>query len=103
MLNVYLHSLILFLFSCVFIPELLYANSIEVCNSCEKSSIKSAISATNSLDTIFVLDGVYFEDNIDINHPLIILGKSDAIIDGNGNSIFKIKFLQFSEFFFILF
>jgi nitrous oxidase accessory protein len=91
MLNIYFNSIIIFILSFVFSHKTIYSNSIQVCVSCQKSSIKNAIYFAKSHDSILVLDGVYFENNININKPLIILGKSNAIIDGDGNSIFQIK------------
>ncbi len=71
-----------FLFSC------LYNDSISkqriVCKECIHRSIKKVIGLSKPYDTIIVKEGIYDEFNIDINHPIYLLGKK-AIIDANFN------------------
>lgn len=58
------------------------AQSIDVCSTCEFSSIKDGIKNAKALDTIMVQKGTYNEYGIVIDKPLTIIGKDDPIIDG---------------------
>ena len=60
----------------------IYAQTIEVCNSCELSSLKSAIAIAKDFDTIRVQKGTYKEHNIVVDKPLTIVGVSYPVIDG---------------------
>ena len=62
--------------------QLLTAQSIEVCSSCEYRSIKEAVSAVAPHGTIRVKKGIYREYNIAITKPLTIAGEKGAVIDG---------------------
>ena len=59
-----------------------YAQTIEVCNTCDVSSLKGAIASANSFDTIVVKKGTYKEHNILVDKPLTIIGEKYPVIDG---------------------
>ena len=59
-----------------------HAQIIEVCNSCDITSVKEAIAAAKDFDTITVKKGTYKEYNIVIDKPLTIIGENYPIIDG---------------------
>lgn len=62
---------------------LLWAQDIlEVCKSCEYSSIKMAVAAAQPYDTVSVSKGTYKEVNINIDKPLVLKGVNYPIIDG---------------------
>jgi len=80
-------SLLFFLFSISFIQ----AKQIEVCASCEISTIKKAIEAAEDGDEIFIRKGVYQENDIEVNKAVTIYGEEGTIIDGtNKGSILHI-------------
>ncbi len=56
------------------------AKQIEVCISCKTSKLQDAISIANTHDTIFILQGVYYEYDVVIDKPITIIGNG-AIID----------------------
>lgn len=57
---------------------------IEVCPDCKISSIKEAVLAAETHDTIIVHKGIYRENKIHINTPLTLMGKKGSVIDGGG-------------------
>jgi nitrous oxidase accessory protein len=59
-----------------------FGQTIEICNDCEISSLKKAISYAKDFDTIVVKKGIYKEYDIVINKPLTIVGENYPIIDG---------------------
>jgi len=59
-----------------------FAKVITVCESCDYTSIKSAIAASSDSDTILVKKGTYKEFNILVDKPLTIKGEDYPIIDG---------------------
>ncbi len=59
-----------------------WSNTIEVCSSCNISSIKAAVEAANPGDTIVIQKGTYKEYNIEITKPLTIIGEDNPVIDG---------------------
>jgi len=59
-----------------------YAQTIEVCITCDTSSLKEAISEAKDHDTILVKKGTYQEYGILIDKPLTIIGEDYPIIDG---------------------
>jgi len=80
-------SLLFFLFSISF----LQAKQIEVCASCEISTIKKAIETAEDGDEIFIRKGVYQENDIEVNKAITIYGEEGTIIDGtNKGSILRI-------------
>ena len=60
----------------------IYSNSIEVCSTCEFTSIKEAIAQAQEFDTIIIKKGTYKEFNIVIDKPLTIMGENYPVIDG---------------------
>jgi len=71
-------SFVFLLFSITF----LQAKQIEVCASCDISTIKEAIVIAEDGDEIFIRKGVYQENDIEVNKSLIIYGEEGTIIDG---------------------
>ena len=65
---------LLFLFSVL----ILQANQIEVCKSCNISTIKKAIEIAEDGDEIFIRKGVYQENDIEVNKSLIIFGSGNS-------------------------
>jgi nitrous oxidase accessory protein len=55
---------------------------IEVCKTCDLSSIKEAIQVAKDFDTIVVKKGTYKEYGIQVNKPLTIIGENYPVIDG---------------------
>jgi nitrous oxidase accessory protein len=83
---------LLFLFSVL----ILQANQIEVCKSCNISTIKKAIEIAEDGDEIFIRKGVYQENDIEVNKSLIIFGEDGTILDGgNKGSILHISSSDF--------
>jgi len=72
-------TLIVFLFVSAFN---LYAESIEVCNTCKHTSIKETIAIAKDYDTLLIKKGTYKEYNIIIDKPLTIIGENYPVIDG---------------------
>lgn len=64
----------------VFFP--LYAMGIDVCASCQVSSIQEAINIAQPGDTIWVKKGNYNEWNIAVDKRLTIIGEDYPVIDG---------------------
>ena len=81
-------TLILILLTAV-LPSSLEANSIKVCPDCTISSIKEGIKKAQPYDTIYIEAGSYYESEINVNKPLVIIGQEDPVVDGGGeNGIF---------------
>ena len=57
-------------------------NSIEVCKSCQFTTIKQALGHANAHDTIRVYKGIYEEYNLEVNKPMVMLGINVPTIDG---------------------
>ncbi len=70
-------SLIIFLLS-----STVYSQVIEVCKSCDISTIKEGILQAEDHDTLLIKKGTYKEYNIDVNKPLTLLGEDFPVIDG---------------------
>ena len=60
----------------------LFAQKLEVCASCDHTSIKNAIEKAGESDTIIIKKGIYKEYNIGITKPITIVGETGAVIDG---------------------
>ena len=58
------------------------AQNIEVCASCEFTSITEAVENAREFDTILVKNGTYYEYNIGITKPITIIGEENAVLDG---------------------
>jgi len=71
----------------------LYAKKIEVCASCEITTIKEAITIAENGDEIIIKSGTYKEHGVIlINKSVIIRGVGNPIIDGeNKETVFSIK------------
>ncbi|MFD0760506.1 nitrous oxide reductase family maturation protein NosD [Lutibacter aestuarii] len=69
----------------LFSYSVIQAKQIEVCNSCENSSIQKAIDAAENGDEIFIRKGVYKENDIEVNKEITLFGEEGTIIDGNNN------------------
>lgn len=68
------------------------AAELEVCQSCQFTSIQEAINAAQPGDTIIVREGVYRENDIIIGKKLSLTGKGNPVIDaGHKNGIFTIE------------
>lgn len=74
-------NLLLF-FAVILMAHSTYAQKIEVCNTCDISTIKKAITTAKDFDTILVKKGTYKEHNILIDKPLTIIGENYPVIDG---------------------
>ncbi len=59
-----------------------YSNTLEVCSSCEFTTIKEAIAQAQEFDTILIKKGTYKEYNIIIDKPLTVIGENYPTIDG---------------------
>ncbi len=57
---------------------------LEVCPDCPLKNLTEGIAAARPFDTIYVLKGRYYENDVDINKPLIIIGVDFPVIDGRG-------------------
>jgi len=73
--------ILLLTFTC----SILQAKQIEVCNSCENSSIQKAIDVAENGDEIFIRKGIYKENDIEVNKEITLFGEEGTIIDGNNN------------------
>lgn len=63
-----------------------YSSVLEVCATCEYSSIKSAIDAAQKGDLIIIREGVYREGRIVVSKSLHIRGIGYPTLDGGGES-----------------
>ncbi|NNK83096.1 MAG: nitrous oxide reductase family maturation protein NosD [Flavobacteriaceae bacterium] len=66
----------------LFFASITHAQKIVVCNSCDVSTIKNAISVAKAFDTILVKKGTYKEFDINIDKPLTLVGENYPVIDG---------------------
>jgi len=69
----------------IIIVTSLQAKQIEVCKSCTTSTIKQAIEIAENGDEIFIKQGIYQENDVEVNKSLTIFGEEGTIIDGNNN------------------
>lgn len=58
------------------------ANTLEVCNTCQISTLKDGIDRASPFDTLIIRNGHYPEYNLVIDKPLTILGVDYPVIDG---------------------
>ncbi|MBN9313442.1 MAG: nitrous oxide reductase [Chryseobacterium sp. 39-10] len=63
-------------------PFMLWANTLKVGKNEQFKTIKEAVAASKSGDTILVQSGVYKEGNINITKPLTLLGINRPVLDG---------------------
>jgi nitrous oxidase accessory protein len=67
----------------LFIVISLQAKQIEVCKTCEISTLKEAIKLAENGDEIFLKKGIYQENDIEIYKEIKIYGEEGTVIDGN--------------------
>jgi nitrous oxidase accessory protein len=60
----------------------LWAKTISVCSECPINSIATAIENAVAYDTISIKKGTYYEYNLLIDKPLVLIGENFPIIDG---------------------
>ncbi len=63
---------------------ILIVSMIKVCDDCKFKDLKEALKLTNRGDTVLVVGGKYVLNEVIIDKPLVLLGKDDPVIDGNG-------------------
>ncbi|MFD1161679.1 nitrous oxide reductase family maturation protein NosD [Hwangdonia seohaensis] len=68
--------------SAILMANLTMAQTIEVCGSCNISTLKEGIAQAKDFDTIIVKKGTYKEHNIKVDKPLTIIGENYPVIDG---------------------
>ncbi len=56
--------------------------TLEICDRCQFRTIRSALEEAADYDTLILRSGVYKDYNLLIDKPITIIGKDDAIIDG---------------------
>jgi nitrous oxidase accessory protein len=76
-----MNKLLVFL-AVIFLAQTNYAQNIEVCSTCNTSTLKEAIAQAKDFDTIIVKKGTYKEYNIIVDKPLTIIGEDYPVIDG---------------------
>lgn len=55
---------------------------ITVCDTCEFTSVKAAVKAAKSADTVLIKEGIYKENSIILDKPITIIGENLPTIDG---------------------
>jgi nitrous oxidase accessory protein len=70
---------ILSLLCCV---TFIQAKQIEVCTTCEISTIKKAMEIAEDGDEIFIKKGIYKENDIEVNKSVTMYGEEGTVIDG---------------------
>lgn len=70
-----------FILTLLFINLTLSGKKIEVCPSCEVSTIKGAIAIAQPHDSILVQKGIYNEFDIEIGIPLVLIGLNQPTVD----------------------
>ncbi|WP_165750460.1 nitrous oxide reductase family maturation protein NosD [Cellulophaga sp. Z1A5H] len=65
-----------------FLSTSLWAKTITVCSECAVKSIASAIKTAVAYDTIVIKKGTYYEYNLLIDKPLVLIGENFPVIDG---------------------
>lgn len=73
---------ILLFLSAMLVANITSAQTIEVCSTCEISTLKNAIAQAKDFDTIIVKKGTYKEHNVLVDKPLTIVGENYPVIDG---------------------
>lgn len=64
------------------LPASVYGTVIEVCSTCEETSVKAAVMDAQPGDTVLVRKGLYKETGIVIDKPLTLRGEPGVILDG---------------------
>ena len=70
----------------------LSAQTLEVCSSCEWTSITAAVKAAQDGDTVLIKKGIYRENEIEIRKSITMLGQNWPVIDGMGENEILIVF-----------
>ena len=65
-----------------FVSTSLWAKTITVCSECAVKSIATAIKTAVAHDTIAIKKGTYYEYNLLIDKPLVLIGENFPVIDG---------------------
>jgi nitrous oxidase accessory protein len=73
-----------FLFFLLYIT-VIQSKQIEVCKSCDISTIKHAIEIAEDGDAIFIRKGIYQENDVEVNKSVTLFGEEGTVIDGNNN------------------
>lgn len=77
--------------------QVTFSKQIEVCENCKVSTLKEAINLAENGDSILIKKGTYFENNIEINKEVSIIGEEGVVIDGkNKGDILHITASNFS-------
>ena len=66
-----------------------FGKQIEVCSSCEVSTIREAVQKAEDGDEIVILEGVYKEHDIEVSKSLHFRGQGKAVIDGENMAPFS--------------
>ncbi len=61
-----------------------YADTLEVCSTCEYTSVRTAIEQANDGDEVLVRSGIYSEGNILVNKSIRLKGVGSPVLDGKG-------------------
>ncbi len=77
-----MNRLIVSLIACLCSLNLSLGQTIEVCNTCDISTIIEAIKVSKDYDTILIKKGTYKEHNIIVDKPLTIIGENYPVING---------------------
>ncbi len=72
----------MFRFLLLFFPVLLFSTTLHVGKNLKYKTIKSAIAASKSGDSILVESGIYKEGNINLNKSIALIGVGRPILDG---------------------
>ncbi len=81
----------------IFLSSSISGKQIEVCTTCEASTIRQAVELANDGDQILIRQGVYREHDLEILKSLDFVGEPGAIIDGeNRGTVFSIRADKFS-------
>ncbi|MAT53462.1 MAG: nitrous oxide reductase [Saprospirales bacterium] len=60
----------------------LLSNTLVVCPDCPVNTIAKGIALANPCDTVLVQSGTYYENNIEINKDLTLIGEGMPVVDG---------------------
>ena len=70
----------------------IHAQILEVCSTCEWTSIKRALAIAEKGDTVLIKSGRYLENSIEVRKPITIIGEEWPVIDGMGENEILIVF-----------
>lgn len=85
------HFLLLLLFN-LFGTASAFAKDLEVCATCEYTSVKKAVEAAEDGDRVLVRQGTYQENDITIRNRISLIGLGNPVLDaGNKNGILTIE------------